>query len=218
MEIPAFGHPGSGLCTVAPGLSPFSPPQGCYLLEPLIPLHGQDPKLLCLLNWGPRASGPWCSLLSPWRLLAPVQGSPRAVPEPATCEDGEHLTAVADVTWKAHRSKYLKIWLYKATFWPINHPPCSSRCRCCELCCLLFLLLSRGAIQPDVLSDGVFSFSPNPGVLFYVFIYLWGSFSFSRQNGMGSDCCSKRGSVLLAASPVPLSPPARAEGFYHLSC
>lgn len=110
------------------------------------------------------------------------------MPEPATCEDSERLSAVADVTWKAHRSKYLKIRLYKATFWPINHPPCSSRCRCCALCCLLFLLLSRAAIQPGCLVMGFFSFfSPIPGVLFCVFIYFLGSLSFSRQNGMGSD-------------------------------
>lgn len=128
------------------------------------------------------------------------------MPELATCEDGERLTAAADVTWKARRSKYLKIQLYKATFWPINHPPRSSWCCCCELCCLLFLLLSRGAIQSSALSDGVFPFSPAPGVLFCVFIYLLGVFSFSQQRGMGSDLCSKRGPILLAASPVPLSP------------
>lgn len=171
MEIMAFGYPGSGLCV---WLQPLSlSPRGCYLLELLIPRHGRDPKLLCLLNWGPRASGPWCSPLSPRGPLSPGQGSPRAVPEPATCKDSERLSAVADVTWKAHRSKYLKIRLYKATFWPINHPPCSSRCRCCALCCLLFPLLSRAAIQPGVLSDGVFLlFFPQPWC-FILCIYLF---------------------------------------------
>lgn len=161
-----------GLGSVS-GFSLSLSPRGRYLLELLIPRHGRDPKLLWLLNWGPRASGPWCSPLSPRGPLSPGQGSPRAVPEPATCEDSERLSAVADVTWKAHRSKYLKIRLYKATFWPINHPPCSSRCRCCALCCLLFPLLSRAAIQPGVLSDGVFLlFFPQPWC-FILCIYLF---------------------------------------------
>ena len=83
---------------------------------------------------------------------------------------------------------------------------------CCELHCLLLLLLSHAADWQDSanvlpwFSAGFSSFPPTLGFCFIVFIclfYLWKGFSCSRQSGTGSDCSSKAGCIPLTAQPRP---------------